>query len=166
MDHNIYCTVCTSFSAIDKPIFYHFYNSKQQGLLSVSLLADLNSHAVSLSLFSVFLCLWQMNPVWRWTVFVTSHRLWPVTLSLCGLTTGQRYMLQICSNQTHETPSTRVSTPYSVCGYWGYLWTLSSHIAGYHCAALSCNSCVHLTQRMLTIGLIQWWIYNVIDIMT
>uniref|UniRef100_A0A8C1FZ15 Hexosyltransferase n=1 Tax=Cyprinus carpio TaxID=7962 RepID=A0A8C1FZ15_CYPCA len=38
---------CTSLSAIEKPIFYHLYNSKQQGLLSVSLLADLNSHAVS-----------------------------------------------------------------------------------------------------------------------
>lgn len=114
--------------------------NKQHRLLNVSLLVDLNSDAVSHCPYSLFfsLCIWQMNPVWRWTVFVTSHRHWPVTLSLYRLSSEQRHILQTCSNQTHETPSTRVSIPNGVYADSQILFTI-----------LSCESFIHLIELRL-----------------
>jgi len=89
---------------------YYFCNNVKQ-----SYIYDLNSDAVShCPYYLSSLGRWQMNPVWRWTVFVTSHRHWPVTLSLYRISTGQRQFLLTCSNQIHETPSTRVSIPNGV----------------------------------------------------
>lgn len=61
-----------------------------------------------------------MNPIWRWTVWITSPRLWPVT-SFSRNTLGPRVLKEvascstelICWSRTPETHSTAVNTQQS-----------------------------------------------------
>ncbi len=68
--------------------------------------------------FPLHLCIFQMNPIWRWIVWITSHRPWPVTsVSQRSLSprvrreAASRSTERICWSRTPGTPSIAVNLP-------------------------------------------------------